>query len=314
VRARTGAINELKALIVTADEARRGQLRGLRTAGQVAACAKCRDRTCGAVHERATRSAMRSLARRIQLLDTEVDEHDRALKHLPDQAAPQLIAERGIGYVTAAQFYIASSHPGRCHSEAAFAASAAPHPCPPPPARTRPGTASTEAATVNSTARVESKAEVQFCRGDGRRVPRSKRAERGCPQIGSGNRGRTRPLPRGSRAVSNVVRRRWCDPPRHDPTGAQHRGGDVAVGRPKRRPTRVVDVGQVGRGSGAGTKKPRPRSSITGSKISLASGQPCNRIRTGWVGSQPSVRAARFRLPASSSWSSSRSLVFQVGA
>jgi transposase len=121
VRARTGAINELKALIVTADESLRGQLRGLRTAGQVAACAKFRDRPCGPVHERATRSAMRSLARRIQLLDTEVDDHDRALKQLLDQAAPQLIAERGIGYVTAAQFYIAWSHPGRCHSEAAFA-------------------------------------------------------------------------------------------------------------------------------------------------------------------------------------------------
>ena len=64
---------------------------------------------------------MRSLARRVQLLDAEIDEHDRALKQLLDQAAPQLVAERGIGYVTAAQFYIAWSHPGRCHSEAAFA-------------------------------------------------------------------------------------------------------------------------------------------------------------------------------------------------
>jgi transposase len=121
VRARTGAINELKALIVTADESLRGRVRGLRTTAQVEACAKFRDRPCGALHERATRSAMRSLARRTQLLDSEVDEHDRALKQLLDQAAPQLIAERGIGYVTAAQFYIAWSHPGRCHSEAAFA-------------------------------------------------------------------------------------------------------------------------------------------------------------------------------------------------
>ena len=121
VRAGTGAINELKALIVTADESLRVQLRGLRTAGQVAACARFRDRSCASIHDRATRSSMRSLARRIQLLDTEVDEHDRSLKQLLDEAAPQLIAERGIGYVTAAQFFIAWSHPGRCHSEAAFA-------------------------------------------------------------------------------------------------------------------------------------------------------------------------------------------------
>ena len=64
---------------------------------------------------------MRALARRIEHLDAEVDDHDRALKHLLDEAAPQLLAERGIGYVTAAEFYIAWSHPGRCHSEAAFA-------------------------------------------------------------------------------------------------------------------------------------------------------------------------------------------------
>ena len=64
---------------------------------------------------------MRALAQRIQLLDAEVDDHDRALKQLLDQAAPQLIAERGIGYITAAQFYLTWSHPGRCHSEAAFA-------------------------------------------------------------------------------------------------------------------------------------------------------------------------------------------------
>jgi transposase len=121
VRARTAAINELKALIVTADEALRGELRGLRTSGQVATCAKFRDRPCAAVHERATRTAMRSLAQRIQLLDGEIDEHDRALRKLLDQAAPQLIAERGIGYITAAAFYLAWSHPGRCHSEAAFA-------------------------------------------------------------------------------------------------------------------------------------------------------------------------------------------------
>ena len=76
VRARTGAVNELKAMIVTADESLRAQLRGLRTAGQVAACASFRDRRCAPVHERATRNAMRSLARRIQLLESDVGYHN----------------------------------------------------------------------------------------------------------------------------------------------------------------------------------------------------------------------------------------------
>jgi len=130
VRVRTGAINELKAMIVTADESLRAELRPLRTAGQVAACAKFRDRPHGAVHERATRAAMRSLAQRIELLDAEIDAHDRALRELLDQAAPQLVAERGIGYITAAQFFLAWSHPGRCHSEAAFAKLAGTSPVP----------------------------------------------------------------------------------------------------------------------------------------------------------------------------------------
>jgi transposase len=121
VRVRTAAINELKAMIVTADESLRAELRGLRTARQVAACAKFHDRPRSAVHARATRAAMRSLAQRVQLLDAEIAAHDRALRELLDEAAPHLIAERGIGYITAAQFYLAWSHPGRCHSEAAFA-------------------------------------------------------------------------------------------------------------------------------------------------------------------------------------------------
>jgi len=121
VRARTGAINELKAMIVTTDEALRAQLRGLRTSAQVATCAKFRDRPYRAVEQRCTRTAMRAVARRIQHLDAEVDDHDRVLMQLLDEAAPQLVAERGIGYITAAEFYVAWSHHGRCHSEAAFA-------------------------------------------------------------------------------------------------------------------------------------------------------------------------------------------------
>lgn len=130
VRARTGAINELKALIVTADEALRAQLRGLRTSAQVAVCARLRDHPSQAVELRCTRQAMRALARRIQHLDAEVDDHDHMLKQLLDQAAPQLVAERGIGYITAADFYVAWSHPGRCRSEAAFARLAGTAPIP----------------------------------------------------------------------------------------------------------------------------------------------------------------------------------------
>jgi transposase len=121
VRARTAAINELKALVVTADDELRLELRGLRTPKLVARCARFRDTPQRAVDTRCTRAAMKALARRIEHLDHEVTDHDRVLKHLLDEAAPQLIAERGVGYVTAAAFYLAWSHPGRCRNEAAFA-------------------------------------------------------------------------------------------------------------------------------------------------------------------------------------------------
>lgn len=121
VRARTAAINELKALIVTVDETIRGELRGLSTTSQVARCARFRDRANSGIEQRCTRTTMRLLAQRIHHLDTEIKHHDQALKTLLDSAAPQLLTERGVGHVTAAAIYIAWSHPGRCRHEAAFA-------------------------------------------------------------------------------------------------------------------------------------------------------------------------------------------------
>ena len=81
VRARTGAINELKAhdrhrRRIAARRAARAAHRRLRSQHARSSATVPAPRSI----ERATRSAMRSLARRIQLLDTEVDDHDRALK------------------------------------------------------------------------------------------------------------------------------------------------------------------------------------------------------------------------------------------
>ena len=61
------------------------------------------------------------IARRIQHFNDEIEVHDVAMKQLIDDTAPQLVAEPGVGYVTAAMFIIAWSHPGRCRSEAAYA-------------------------------------------------------------------------------------------------------------------------------------------------------------------------------------------------
>jgi transposase len=121
VRSRTAAINELKSLVVTADEQLRAELRGLGATRLTQRCARFRATTQPDIAISHTRLAMRSIARRIEHLEGEIADHDVALKMLIDNAAPQLVAEFGIGYVTAATFYLAWSHPGRCRSEAAFA-------------------------------------------------------------------------------------------------------------------------------------------------------------------------------------------------
>ena len=109
VRARTAAVQGVHR---TADEQLRSELRGLRTDKIVDRCSRFRDSDKRSLDARCTRNAMRALARRIQHLEVEIAEHGTATKTLIDRAAPQLIAERGVGYVTAAAFYLAWSHPG----------------------------------------------------------------------------------------------------------------------------------------------------------------------------------------------------------
>ena len=118
---RTAAINELKALIVSAPVDLRDQLRGLTTAAQVAKCAALRLPAAPLDELTATKQALRSLARRIKTLTAEAAELQTSIRGLVEAVAPHLLDQPGVGPVTAAQIYIAWSHPGRCRNEAAFA-------------------------------------------------------------------------------------------------------------------------------------------------------------------------------------------------
>jgi transposase len=117
--ARRAALCQLRALIVTAPAGLREQLRTLTRSRLLQRCAGMR--TGGTLERRATRLALRLLARRIQLLTAEERALTREIAALVEQIALPLLAEPGVGPITAAQLLVAWSHPGRLRSEAAFA-------------------------------------------------------------------------------------------------------------------------------------------------------------------------------------------------
>ena len=95
VTARTRAANHLKALIVSAPETLRAELRGKTSDAQISYCANLRSRP---------------------------SQSEREITQLVTAAQPQLLALPGVGALSAAQVLISLSHTGRFRSEAAFAA------------------------------------------------------------------------------------------------------------------------------------------------------------------------------------------------
>lgn len=119
VRARTAALNQLQAVVVTAPEQLRAPLRGL--AGEQLAAAlgglRARDDHSAVLH-----AVLRRLARRVQQLTRELAELDAQLKTIVTRLVPELLAESGVGPVCAAQLVVSSGDPARMASEASFAA------------------------------------------------------------------------------------------------------------------------------------------------------------------------------------------------
>jgi transposase len=66
-------------------------------------------------------ASLRALAHRIQLLNSEVAEHTRAITTLVRLWRPALLTRCGMGPIVAAIVLCACSRPGRCPSDAAFA-------------------------------------------------------------------------------------------------------------------------------------------------------------------------------------------------
>lgn len=121
VQARTRAVAALQALVVNAPEGLRDRLRRLGTDELVLRCARLRTGPSRSLEHRSTVTALRSVARRALACETEAADLESALGVIVKQERPGLLAESGVGVITAAAILNAWSHAGRIRSEAAFA-------------------------------------------------------------------------------------------------------------------------------------------------------------------------------------------------
>lgn len=130
VVSRTRAVCHLRALLVSAPEQLRNRFRHLRTDEQLTRCARLRTSPAQSAEHRCTIMALRSTARRALGLQAEADDLETEIERLVVQVAPGLLAEPGVGAISAAQILCSWSHAGRLRSEAAFAALAGAAPVP----------------------------------------------------------------------------------------------------------------------------------------------------------------------------------------
>ena len=122
VQARTAALNQLHAVIVTAPDDLRRRLMALPKPQLVPRLVRLR------CQPDTVTSVLRRIARRVQLLTDEITEIDTELNQLVTQTAPTLLAECGVGPVCAAQLLVSSGDPHRMRTEASFAALAGTNP------------------------------------------------------------------------------------------------------------------------------------------------------------------------------------------
>ncbi|MFI5638768.1 IS110 family transposase [Streptomyces goshikiensis] len=123
VKARTAAMNQIGHILISAPEAIRARYRALRGKPLVDALARLRPTGTGDVVHAGVLTALKSLARRVQVLAAEHDELTAALDDVVTRHNPGLRAAYGVGPDTAAQLLItAGGNPDRLRTEASFAA------------------------------------------------------------------------------------------------------------------------------------------------------------------------------------------------
>jgi len=108
----------------------RSRLRGLSTTQLTRQASRLRLSAAQPIEYQATVRAMRACARRAIACGQEADELETELGRILTDQVPHLLAEPGIGPISAAAIYLAWSHHGRIRNDAAFAALAGVSPIP----------------------------------------------------------------------------------------------------------------------------------------------------------------------------------------
>lgn len=130
VKAQTVAMNQLRAVLVTAPPALRERFTGLTPARLINACTALPPSTQLTL-EATISNSLRTLATRWRHLQAEARSLHKQLVQLINAHAPRLLAEHGVGPDTAAALLItAGDNPERLHSEAALAALCGANPIP----------------------------------------------------------------------------------------------------------------------------------------------------------------------------------------
>ena len=122
IKARTAAINQIKALLVSAPDKIRAKYRSLATSALISALQRTRPSGHLADPEHVTLLTLKALAVRCQALGAEIEDADAALKEILDSYAPMLCDLPGVGTEVASQLLITfGDNPDRLGNEAQFA-------------------------------------------------------------------------------------------------------------------------------------------------------------------------------------------------
>jgi transposase len=120
VATRTDAIRQARAIIIGLPDPVRAKLTGLRPDALLKACARLRV-PAGDPATATIITALRAIARRGLAATGEANTHKHVITRIVGEMNAELLAQKGVGPITAATLLIAWSHPGRLRNEACFA-------------------------------------------------------------------------------------------------------------------------------------------------------------------------------------------------